>query len=191
MLLILAVAVAMCGCIESQSVDTTGERANMLDSQKTPTLQHSNEREIFMGYLEQTADPNNVQWIYCLDYSGHVVFRSPVKGKVISATKSSEPYERMTIAECGFDGGRSDVDWYASQNFAGRVSGTKQLMNPSGMFGSDTPGCLWMTPDGQYMEYHGGPYFVSDRPLKFQNPILSYENIDYDEAKKYGVNVTA
>lgn len=189
MLLILAVAVAMCGCVDNDT--PKGERATMLDTQKTPTLTQSNEREIFMGYLEQRADPNNIQWIYCLDYNGHVVLRMPVKGCTISATKSSEPFERMSIVDTGYSNGYLQSEWTGATSFAGYIPGTTQLMNPSGMFGHDTPGVIWMTPDGQYMQYNGGPYFVSDRPLKIDNPVLSYENIDYDEAKKYGVNVTA
>jgi len=190
-LVVLFIAgVAICGCTGTPEV-TKGERAQILDSQKTPTLKTSNERDIFMGYLQQTSDPNNIQWVYCMDYSGHVVFRSAVKGKVLSATKSSEPYERLSKSECddasGYD---DDAGWNAATSFSGYIAGTTQLMNPSGMFGHDTPGCIWMSPDGQYYEWHGGPYFVSDKPLKLQNPVLSYENIDYDEMAKYAVNKT-
>lgn len=189
-LVVLFIAgVAVCGCTSTPEV-TKGERAQMLDSQKTPTLKTSNERDIFMGYLQQTSDPNNIQWVYCMDYSGHVIFRSAVKGKVISATKSSEPYERMVPSDYDTSSWTYTKEENAANSFAGYIAGTNQLMNPSGMFGHDTPGCIWMSPDGQYYEWHGGPYFVSDKPLKLQNPVLSYENIDYDEMAKYAVNKT-
>jgi hypothetical protein len=64
----------------------------MLDTQKTETLKYSNERKIFQGYLDQVNNPNNIQFIYLMSWDGHVIYRSTVMGKTISATKSTEPY---------------------------------------------------------------------------------------------------
>ncbi|MDD3408894.1 MAG: hypothetical protein PHG24_01310 [Candidatus Pacebacteria bacterium] len=169
-ILIVAIVVFSAGCIDLEN----GERAQMLDSQSTPTIEQSNEREIFLGYLEEVNDPNNIQWIYCCSYDGKVLFKSAVMGKTLSATKSTEPYERVS-----YDG-HSSEEYYAGQEFAGYVPGTAELMNPSGMYGHDTPGVIWMDPQGNYYEWHGGPYFVSSVPLKFETPVISYQNVDFD-----------
>ena len=172
-IVIVGMAMTM-GCLEGPEV---GERAKMLESQETTTITYSNERAIFEGYLAQVNDPNNIQWIYCMDYMGHVVLQSAVMGKVISATKSSEPYERALYT------GGSDEAWHAAK-FAGYIPGTPQLMNPSGMFGHDTPGAIWLDPQGNYHEWHGGPYFVSNVPLKVKEPILSFADVDQELMQK-------
>lgn len=146
----------------------------MLDTQSTPTVKMSNERTIFMGYLNQVNDPNNIQWIYCFSWDGRLIFKSAVMGKTISATKSSEPYERIADLEA------STFEQSAYQKFAGYIPGTTQLMNPSGMFGHDTPGVIWMDPQGNYYEWHNGPYFISNVPLKFETPVISYQNMDVE-----------
>lgn len=165
----------------------------MLDTQSTPIVTESNERTIFMGYLKQVNDPNNIQWIYCFSLDGHLIFKSAVMGKTISATKSTEPYERTAYE------GSDTWDYTASRQFAGYIPGTTQLMNPSGMFGHDTPGVIWMDPQGNYYEWHEGPYFVSNVPLKFETPVLSYQNMDVDvynhalkieEKLRAGMNLT-
>ena len=170
-LLVLVATMLFAGCTNSVE---KGDRAKMLDSQSTPTIEQSNEREIFLGYLKQVNDPNNIQWIYCFSWDGHLIFKSAVMGKTISATKSSEPYERMTHEESFYG------DHEAATRFAGFIPGTTQLMNPSGMFGHDTPGVIWMDPQGNYYEWHEGPYFVSNIPIKFETPVISYQNIDMD-----------
>lgn len=190
-LLLLVAGILLAGCVDPPQ---KGERAKMLDTQGTPTVTESNERAIFMGYLKQVNDPNNIQWIYCFSFDGHLIFKSAVMGKTISATKSSEPYERVPYDSS------STTDYYAAQDFAGYIPGTTQLMNPSGMFGHDTPGVIWMDPQGNYYEWHDGPYFVSNVPLKFESPVLSYQNMDVDtynhalkieEKLRAGVNLTA
>lgn len=174
MLVIFAVSV-FSGCIDEP---TKGERAKMLDTQPTQTLTESNERKIFMGYLEQVNNPNNIQFIYLMSWDGHVIYRSAVMGKTISATKSSEPYERSSHAESGYD----DDDAY--HKFAGYIAGTNQLMNPSGMFGHDTPGVIWQDPEGNYYEWHNGPYFISSKPLKIDVPVLRNTDIDTELERK-------
>ena len=172
LVLLSIIAATISGCIDSPQ---KGERANMLDTQPTETLKYSNEREIFKGYLKQVNDPNNIQFIYLFDYQGHVLFRSTVMGKTISATKSTEPYERVVDNVAG-DGSTNDQD--VATKFAGYIPGTSQLMNPSGMFGHDTPGVIWMDPQGQYYEWHNGPYLVSSYPIKIKEPVLNFANID-------------
>lgn len=172
----LITIVLLSGCIgESQK----GERAKMLDSQPTETLTYSNERKIFEGYLKQVNDPNNIQFIYLFDYQGHVIFRGTVMGKAISATKSTEPYERAIIAQ-----GTVNAEDEGAKNFAGYIPGTPQLMNPSGMFGHDTPGVIWLDPEGKYHEWHNGPYLVTSYPIKIQEPIISFTNIDNEMNQK-------
>lgn len=175
-ILFLFATVLSVGCVgEPQK----GERAKMLDVQSTPVLEQSNEREIFMGYLAQVNDPNNIQWIYCFGWDGHLIFKSTVMGKTISATKSTEPYERVVDKDGSYE------DYCYGKDFAGYVPGTNQLVNPSGMFGHDTPGVIWQDPQGNYYEWHNGPYFVSNVPLKFETPVISYQNLDvevYDHA---------
>lgn len=161
------------GCIEGTP---KGENANMLDTQPTKTLKESNERKIFMGYLEQVNNPNNIQFIYLMSWDGHVIYRSVVMGKVISATKSSEPYERLPYSEY------SEYD--SAKRFAGFIPGTTQLMNPSGMFGHDTPGAIWLDPEGNYYEWHNGPYFISSKPLRIDVPVLRNTNIDTELERK-------
>lgn len=173
-IVIVGLAMTM-GCLDDPEV---GERAKMMETQKTTTISYSNERAIFEGYLAQVNDPNNIQWIYCMDYMGHVVLQSAVMGKVISATKSTEPYERLAYTGSGWD------DVVEAEKFAGYIPGTPQLMNPSGMFGHDTPGAIWMDPQGNYHEWHGGPYFVSNVPLKVKEPILSFADVDQELMQK-------
>ncbi len=178
MLAIFAVSV-FSGCIDEPT--TKGERAKMLDTQPTQTLTESNERKIFMGYLDQVNNPNNIQFIYLMSWDGHVIYRSTVMGKTISATKSSEPYERQPYNQYNEYG---DSDGYAYKEFAGYIAGTNQLMNPSGMFGHDTPGVIWQDPEGNYYEWHNGPYFVSNRPLKMEVPVLRNTDIDTELERK-------
>ncbi len=169
---IIAISI-FAGCIEETTV---GERAKMLDTQPTQTLTESNERRIFMGYLDQVNNPNNIQFIYLLSWDGHVIYRSTVMGKVISATKSTEPYERLPYAEYN--------EYDSAKKFAGFIPGTVQLMNPSGMFGHDTPGAIWMDPEGNYYEWHNGPYFISSKPLKIDVPVLRNTDIDTELERK-------
>jgi len=174
---IIAISI-FAGCLDEP---TKGERAKMLDTQPTQTLTESNERKIFMGYLDQVNNPNNIQFIYLLSWDGHVIYKSAVMGKVISATKSSEPYERLPYSESEYD----DVsDRKAYKEFAGYIAGTPQLMNPSGMFGHDTPGAIWMDPEGNYYEWHSGPYFISSKPLKIDVPVLRNTDIDTELERK-------
>ncbi|MFA5087193.1 MAG: hypothetical protein WC470_02750 [Candidatus Paceibacterota bacterium] len=168
---ILLTIISLAGCSDVKN----GERAQMLDTQGTPTVTTSNERAIFMGYLNQVNDPNNIQWIYCFSWDGHLLFKSAVMGKTISATKSSEPYERVVATSDTYS-----WEYNAAQSFDGFIAGTPQLMNPSGMFGHDTPGVIWMDPQGNYYEWHEGPYFISNVPLKFETPVLSYQNMDVE-----------
>lgn len=165
------------GCISPEN----GERAKMLETQPTKTITESNERKIFMGYLDQVNNPNNIQFIYLMSYNGNVVFKSVVMGKTISATKSSEPYERIPAQTSS-----SEYDDRASRSFAGYIAGTTQLMNPSGMFGHDTPGVIWQDPAGNYYEYHDGTYLISNVPLKIDVPVLRYSNIDTELSRKIG-----
>lgn len=177
--LILMIGVTLLsGCLEEPQ---KGERAKMLDTQPTTTLKESNERKIFMGYLDQVNNPNNIQFIYLMSWDGHVVYRSAVLGKTISATKSSEPYERI-IDE--YNGGADNSETQAIRSFAGYIPGTPQLMNPSGMFGSDTPGVIWQDPEGNYYEWHNGPYFISNKPLKIDVPILKNTDVDTELDRK-------
>lgn len=175
MLIIFAISV-FSGCIDEP---TKGERAKMLDTQPTKTLTESNERKIFMGYLEQVNNPNNIQFIYLMSWDGHVIYRSTVMGKTISATKSSEPYERITDYSGSFMKDNENYD-----KFAGYIAGTPQLMNPSGMFGHDTPGVIWQDPEGNYYEWHNGPYFISNRPLKIDIPVLRNTDVDTELERK-------
>jgi len=162
------------GCIDDET--PVGERARMLDTQPTQILKESNERKIFMGYLDQVNNPNNIQFIYLLSWDGHVIYRSTVMGKVVSATKSSEPYERLPYGEYN--------EYDSAKKFAGFIPGTLQLMNPSGMFGHDTPGAIWMDPEGNYYEWHSGPYFISSKPLKIDVPVLRNTDIDTELERK-------
>jgi len=174
--ILLIGATLLSGCI---SEPTKGERAQMLNTQPTKTISESNERKIFMGYLEEVNNPNNIQFIYLMSWDGHVVYKSTVMGKVISATKSTEPYERIEITD--------DSRWSedeAARSFAGYIAGTQQLMNPSGMFGHDTPGAIWMDPEGNYYEWHNAPYFISSKPLKIDVPVLRNSNIDTEVDRK-------
>ncbi len=168
------------GCVEQQK----GERAKMLDTQPTKTLTESNERKIFMGYLEQVNNPNNIQFIYLMSWDGHVIYRSTVIGKAISATKSSEPYERESYSDISSSDGSDNNGNFAYRGFAGYIPGTKQLMNPSGMFGHDTPGVIWLDPEGNYYEWHNGPYFISSKPLKIDVPTLKNTNVDTELERK-------
>lgn len=189
-IILLLTSILLAGCTKEIE---KGERAKMLDTQSTPTVKMSNERTIFMGYLNQVNDPNNIQWIYCFSWDGRLIYKSAVMGKTISATKSSEPYERSSYTESSY----SDTSAYT--NFAGYIPGTNQLMNPSGMFGHDTPGVIWMDPQGNYYEWHNGPYFISNVPLKFETPVISYQNMDtevynhalkIEEKLKAGINLS-
>lgn len=180
MVAIVAIAI-FSGCIDDQGL---GERAKMLKTQPTKTLTESNERKIFMGYLEQVNNPNNIQFIYLISWDGHVIYRSTVMGKVISATKSSEPYERFTQEEDDTYGIDDALGTYPARNFPGYIAGTRQLMNPSGMFGHDTPGAIWQDPEGNYYEWHNGPYFISSKPLKIDVPVLQNTNLDTELDRK-------
>lgn len=176
---IISVIAIFSGCVSDEIDTSKGERAKMLNTQPTETITESNERKIFMGYLEEVNNPNNIQFIYLMSFDGHVIYKSTVMGKAISATKSTEPYER-TIES-------ADTNWReddGARAFAGYIAGTPQLMNPSGMFGHDTPGVIWMDPEGNYYEWHNAPYFISSKPLKIDVPILRNSNIDTEVDRK-------
>jgi hypothetical protein len=175
--LIMVMGVALLsGCVEEQ---TKGERAKMLDTQKTETLKYSNERKIFQGYLDQVNNPNNIQFIYLMSWDGHVIYRSTVMGKTISATKSTEPYDRIIV-----ETGTANSEDNGAKALAGYIAGTPNLMNPSGMFGHDTEGVIWQDPEGNYYEWHSGPYFVSSKPLKIEIPVLKNTDVDTELDRK-------
>lgn len=174
-LAILLVAV-FAGCVVEP---TKGERAKMLDTQPTETLKQSNERKIFQGYLDQVNNPNNIQFIYLFDYNGHVLFKGTVMGKAISATKSSEPYERTVV-----QGDTSVVEDKGARGLAGYIAGTPNLMNPSGMFGHDTPGVIWQDPEGNYHEWHNGPYLITSYLVKLKEPVMSFSDVDKEMVQK-------
>ncbi|MCK5122847.1 MAG: hypothetical protein KAQ87_01725 [Candidatus Pacebacteria bacterium] len=173
--LIVMISIMALGCTETEK----GERAGMLDSQPTQTLEYSNEREVFMGYLEQVNNPNNIQFIYLFDSFGHVIHRGTVMGKTVSATKSTEPYIRAIK-----DSNTYSNEDTGAENFAGYIPGTPQLMNPSGMFGSDTPGVIWMDPQGNFHEWHLGPYLITSYAMTIEEPVISYSNIDTEIQRK-------
>ncbi len=174
--ILITLIALLAGCIDNPS---KGERAKMLDTQPTETLKQSNERKIFQGYLDQVNNPNNIQFIYLFDFNGHVLFRGTVMGKAISATKSTEPYDRVA-----YDGSNTWETDYAQKNFAGFIQGTTNLMNPSGMFGHDTPGVIWMDPQGNYHEWHNGPYLITSYPVKLKEPVLSFSDVDKEMEQK-------
>lgn len=169
------------GCVEENAKGTRAQQ--MTDNQPTKNISHSNERDTFAAYLDQVGDPNNIQFIYIFDSFGHVLLRAPVMGKTLSATKSTDPYERFAL---GYSDANNEDDAII-RALPGFVEGTPQLMNPSGMYGHDTPGVIWRDPNGKFHEWHDGPYLITSYPVKLKEPVLNFRDIDQELITKIEV----
>jgi len=110
-------------------------------------------RERAMNLPSPIADPP-LGHIVLFAPNGGVVGRFLVEGKVTSLNYSLVPYsEYWEIAGAQ---GRHFNRWIA---------------NAGGVYGTNTNGVFWFTPDGMYMEWNG-TYLFSDVPFIIDDPIL-------------------
>lgn len=173
---ILLIMFCAIGCID----DTTSVKSPQ--TQKTvPTkvAKDSLERQLINRWIDEESNPNNVMWLYQMSDTGQVLGEWPVVGKVVSMTKSNEPYERVTDYS-----GVSYDDENAITSFEGYRAGTAQLANPSGTYGHDLDGVFFFTPDGEYHEIHGGILHISSVPLKINSPVFLTYDVDKEKQEK-------
>jgi len=93
--------------------------------------------------------------------NGGVVGRFLVEGKVTSLNYSLVPYSQYFEAWMGGSTRRNN-NWIA---------------NPGGVYGTNTNGIFWFTPDGRYMEWNG-TYLFTDIPFIIDDPILNINNVN-------------
>lgn len=160
------------GCIEPAE-----QKSSPSTVEKSPTvkLDTSLERDLINKWLEEVGNPNNVMWVIHMSETGQVLGQWPVVGKVVSMSKSNEPYERV-VAE--YNGGPRDYEEDGAVRFEGYRRGTSQLANPSGTYGHDLPGVFFFTPDGAYHELHGGIIHVSSVPVSIKDPVFLTYDVD-------------
>ena len=112
-------------------------------------------RERAMSMPNPIADPP-LGYIILFD-QGVVVGSFVVEGKVTSLNYSLVPYSEF---------------WEARGD---RVN--RWIANPGGVYGTNSNGVFWFTPDRKYMEWTG-TYLFSDIPFLIESPILNVNVID-------------
>ena len=173
----LLVLAAFTGCVEQTEEKTATEK--MTETQVLDPLSYSVEREMLIKWYGIVNDPYNVQWVYQFsEGTGQLIFKSPVVGKVVSMRKGLGPKTRY---------GRNNEyarEGNEGQALFGAKEGTPELMNPSGTYGSDLDGVFFFTPEGQYLELHGGIIIVSDQPISVTEPVMNINSINEEDTKK-------
>ena len=98
--------------------------------------------------------------------NGGVIGRFLVEGKVTSLNYSLVPYSDYWEA-----GHRTTTNGGTRQN------DNRWIANPGGVYGTNTNGVFWFTPDGKYMEWNG-TYLFSDIPFNIDDPVLRIGNVE-------------
>ena len=115
-------------------------------------------RERAMSLPSPIADPP-LGYVILFAPNGGVVGRFMVEGKVTSLNYSLVPYSE-----------------YWERVGSGSNWRNRWIANPGGVYGTNTNGIFWFTPDGKYMEWNG-TYLFSDIPFLIDDPILSINQI--------------
>ena len=89
--------------------------------------------------------------------NGGVVGSFLVEGKVTSLGYSLVPYSEYWERGNGQGG---NTQWR-----------NRWIASAGGVYGTNTNGVFWFTPDGKYMEWNG-TYLFSDIPFHVEEPIL-------------------
>ena len=179
--ILLMCATMLTGCLEETSQQQEREIAvyvgdRLREAQPIPTdimasLERHNliRRSYWINGMRERAMslPNPVPnppmgYIILFAPNGGVVGSFLVEGKVTSLNYSLVPYSDYW--ERGFRDGTGRNRWIA---------------NPGGVYGTNTNGVFWFTPDGKYMETTL-EYLFSDIPFIIDDPILRIEVVAYE-----------
>jgi hypothetical protein len=93
--------------------------------------------------------------------NGGVVGRFMVEGKVTSLNYSLVPYS----------------EYYELNGGQSTHHRNRWIANAGGVYGTNTNGVFWFTPDGKYMEWNG-TYLFSDIPFIIDDPVLRIGGVD-------------
>jgi len=156
---------------ERQDVNRTIEvTQRLIELQPVPTdIQASLERHNIIrrsywinGMRERALSlPNPIPnpplgYIILFAPNGGTVGRFLVEGKVTSLNYSLVPYSEYWERA----GGRN-----------------RWISNPGGVFGTNSSGVFWFTPEGKYMEWTG-VYLFTDVPFIIDDPVLQMTYVD-------------
>ena len=98
--------------------------------------------------------------------NGGVIGRFLVEGKVTSLNYSLVPYSHYW-----------EIGHRSAGNGATQQNNNRWIANPGGVYGTNTNGIFWFTPDGKYMEWNG-TYLFSDIPFIIDDPVLRIEHVE-------------
>lgn len=110
--------------------------------------------------------------------NGGVIGRFMVEGKVTSLNYSLVPYSEYW--ERGFGGsGYAGMATNAGNASPTGLNRNNWIANPGGVYGTNTNGVFWFTPDGKYMEWNG-TYLFSDIPFIIDDPVLRIDVVEQE-----------
>jgi len=120
------------------------------------------EVENLLERIIRTNDPARVEWVYFVSpYTGEIIFKATVVGKVTSTTKrldNPESYELSESYDCGE---------YNCQTWL-----VFERVGPDGSYGESTPGIFWFDTAGLMHQVRGiesALIFELERPYTFAN----------------------
>ena len=179
--LMLVVILAMVGCDFRAPDPSRAERQtamavqhNLIEAQPFPTDIYASferfniaRRSYWINGMRERARtlPNPIPnpplgYVILFAPNGGVVGSFPVDGKVTSLNYSLVPYSEYWEIATG----------------ATVTHHNRWIANPGGVYGTNTNGIFWFTPDGRYMEWNG-VYLFSDIPFLFDAPVLRIEHV--------------
>jgi len=173
MLVIISMMLLLTGCFEGDASQQARQDARyvqnrLVELQPMPTdIEYSFERMNISSrtywinglperaaVVRAMAPPRPLGYIVLFAPNGGVVGRFEVDGKVTSLNYSLVPYSE-----------------YWERGFGSSVQRNNWIANPGGVYGTNTNGVFWFTPDGKYMEWNG-TYLFSDVPFIIDDPVL-------------------
>lgn len=98
---------------------------------------------------ELASNPNNIWWIYCVEFA-QVVYYGPVKGKVTSSGKTLRRRDGHGPAE-----EKKDYD---------------------GTYGHSDKYVFWFDPAGKYHQW-SGHYFLTSEEVKIRNVVINIRSV--------------
>ena len=158
-------AIALTGCVNSSD--------RVRDTQRTQgvsDIEYSLERENISKRIDITNDQNQVMFWYGLSGMGNIVAKAVVKGKVTSSEKRLEP--------------RTTDDDYPTRGYVGdEMYRTNEIMGADKTYGNSDKYVFWFTPEEQYFQWNG-LYILSNAPLRLEDPVINFSDIDYEEMQR-------
>jgi len=146
------------------------------------------EVENLLERIIRTNDPARVEWVYFVSpYTGEIIFKATVVGKVTSTTKRLDAPESYELAE---------VPCTLTNGYCGYVWLVFERVGPDGSYGESTPGIFWFDTAGLMHQVRGiesalifeleRPYTFTDNRVDLTDDIRLQQNLfdqgAYDQA---------